>query len=208
MPSPTISSSRQTSVTPLPPCRKIWSRTIWFHIAVGAAAKNGRQISAAVNSTADQHLQGGSRKRRMSSNQPRTIRTVTTPQILIVTANPSSAPAAKALPRGNELALATGSSRRIASSRAVVAGLSSNVDVIGIDGWVEHGITECAEQGGNQADGPEDSPDQDSVQRAEQHPRYSCGGETVRVAGELRTQGRKRCQQQRHAWRMEQQEVR
>jgi hypothetical protein len=51
------------------------------------------------------------------------------PQILIVTANPSSAPAAKARPRGSELAWMSGWSRMIASSSAVVAGHSNKVDL-------------------------------------------------------------------------------
>ena len=63
----------------------------------------------------------------MISNQPRTITTVTSPQILIVTVSPNSAPAAKALPRDNALALLSGSSRRMAIRRAVVAGLSRSV---------------------------------------------------------------------------------
>ena len=78
--------------------------------------------------------------------------------------------------------------------------------MIAIDGGVEHRITDCAEQSGNQTNGSEDSPDQQGVRCAEQHPRYACGGEPVRVARYLRRGRKRRQQQQRSGW-MKQQEV-
>jgi len=105
-----------------------WSRTIWFHIAVGAAAKKGKQMIVVAAALAIR-TRSATRDRRSSSNQPRTIKRVITPQILIVIASPSSAPATIALPGGNESARARGCSSRIAISNAVVAGLSSSVDL-------------------------------------------------------------------------------
>ena len=59
MASPAIRSSRSSALTSLPPRRKSWSRTTWFHIAVGAEAKNGKQITVAVAALASGDTQCG-----------------------------------------------------------------------------------------------------------------------------------------------------
>jgi len=94
--SPAIRSSRSRLVTELTP-RKSWSRMIWFHIAVGAATKNGKQTTVVAAALAIR-TRNATPYRRSSSSQPRTISRVMTPRILIVIVNPSSAPGIKALP--------------------------------------------------------------------------------------------------------------
>jgi len=128
MPSPAIASSRSRKVLPPPPRRKSWSRTIWFHIAVGATAKKGKQITAAKAalpiSTCNAAL-----KRRISSSQTSTIMSVTKPQILIVIVSPTSAPATKIFQRDIEPELISGCSKKMVISSAVVAGHSNSVDL-------------------------------------------------------------------------------
>ena len=95
--SPAIWSSRSRLVTSLAR-RKSWSRTIWFHIAVGAATKNGKQITVAAAALAIR-TRNATPYRRSSSNQPRTIRRVTTPQTLIVIAESEQRPGDQGLAR-------------------------------------------------------------------------------------------------------------
>src|SRR4029453_1683095 len=113
---------------PPPPRRNIWSRTIWFHIAVGAMTKKGKQIKAAEAalpiSTCTAALQ-----RRISKSQISTIASVMRPQILIEIVTPTSTPATKIFQRDVELELISGCSNKMAISSADVAGHSSSVDL-------------------------------------------------------------------------------